>query len=251
MKKTKEKTTENEFEAEKLRYSVSGGNFFKHLSVLLLFVAMILILLSNWGFWHDLDMTNVYLQIILPIAGCMLFIIVVNHMGEKGFVLSFIPVVLLAAYVIINEADKGAPLHSILSIALCTVVTLSYILTVFGAISSKWMMLPITLFPLAYRIIVEDIDMFAADGFTVDPAFLQELAILCMIAALLFIVFAMKKREKPRKEKPIEEVLVELEDVPADGIDNEDTLQPEMQDIPCLADADTVVIVPSGEKGHE
>lgn len=252
MKKTKEKEIENEaVTAEgKLRYCVSKRNFFKRLSAFFTALAIILVLLSSWGFWHNIDMMFVYLQIILPIVSCILFIVVINHMGEKGFTLTFIPVICAAAYVIINEADKAAPLHSVLCIALCIVVALSYILTIFGAIGSKWMMLPLILLPLAYRIIVEDLDMFTKEGFALDAAFLQELAILCMIFAMLFIVLAMKKRDFSKKEKPIEEVLVELEDYPDGDFAEENTVQPEEQAIPCLADADTVVIAPSGEQ-HE
>lgn len=248
MKKTKEKKDkieENEAVATKLRYCVSKKNFFRTLSALLLGLAIILVLLSSWGFWHDIDMMFVYLQILLPIVSCVLFIVIINHMGEKGFTLTFIPVICAAAYLIINAADKASPLHSVLSIALCIVVALSYILTLFGVIGSKWMMLPIIALPLAYRIIVEDLDMFTKEGFALDAAFLQELAILCMILALLFICLAMKKRDFSKKEKPIEEVLVELED-------NPDAAEPEgeVQEVPCLPTDETVVIAPAGENNE-
>lgn len=255
MKKTKEKITENVVEAQeaaaqntKLRYCVSKRNIFKRISTLFLGLAIILILLSSWGFWHNIDMMFVYLQIILPIVSCIVFIVIVNHMGEKGFTLTFIPVICAAAYIIINEAGKGAPMHSVLCVALCIVVTLSYTMALFGAMGSKLLLVPIIIIPLAYRIIGEDMDMFTKEGFALDAAFLQELAILCMICALLFIVFAMKKRDFSKKEKPIEEVLVELENHPDGDLAEEDTLQPDEQEIPCLPDADTVVIAPSGEK---
>lgn len=237
MKNTKEKNTENEPITTKLRYSVSRQNFFKRLAVLLVALAAVLVLISGWGFWHELDMNFVYLQLLLPIVGCALFVVVVNNVGEKGFSLIIIPVMLDAAYIVVTEADKAAALHSILTIAICVIVTLSFILTVFGAIGSKWMMVPIILLPLAYRIIVEDLDMFTKAGFELDAAFLKELAILCMIFALLFTVFAMKKRVPAKKEKPIEEVLVELED--AEALASEDTIEPKPDAVP-LSEADTV-----------
>lgn len=245
MKKTKDKTEENEVQIAKIRYCVSKRNFFKRLSALLMGLAIILVLLSSWGFWHDIDMMFVYLQMLLPIVSCILFIVIINHMGEKGFTLTFIPAICAAAYIIINTADKAAPLHSVLCIALCIAVTLSYIFTLFGIIGSKWMMLPIIVLPLAYRIVVEDLDMFTKTGFAQDAEFLQELAILCMIFALLFICFAMKKRDFSKKEKPIEEVLVELED-------NPDALEPEenQEELLCLPTDETVVIAPSGEKNE-
>ena len=240
-----------DMENTKLRYCVNKRNFFARFCALLLGLSVILILLSGWGFWNNKDMLYFYLQILLPAVSCILFIVVINHMGEKGFTLTFIPVICAAAYLIINSADKAAPLHSVLCIALCIVVTLAYIMTLFGVIGSKWLMLPIVGLPLAYRIVVEYLDMFTkAEGLTLNGEFLQELAILCMVFSLFIITFAMKKRDFSKKEKPIEEVLVELELNPDGNAPEAENALPEEIQAPIQTENEAVIIAPSGEQ-HE
>lgn len=250
-RKAKESAKQAAKEA-KLRYRVSKRNFFMRLTWILLGLAAVFTVMSNWGCWKASDEYAVYLQLILPVVSCLLYMLIINHMGEKGFFLTFIPVLLGAAYMVIIEANSGKPLHSILIIALCIVVAISYTMTVFGTISTKWILIPIFGLPLAYRILVEDKDLFfnSMIPFSLEEA-LPEIAILCMITAMIFIVFAMKKRDFSG-EKPIEEVLVELEDKP-DGFATEETeepakLPPVPQQKSGLTDNEATIIEPSGEK---
>ena len=240
----------------KLRYRVSQRNFFTRLTWILLGLAIVFTLMANWGFWSVDDQYFIYLQIVLPVVSCLLYMLIINHMGEKGFFLTSIPVMLGAAYLIICSASSGKPLHSILMIALCIVVTMCYIMTVFGLIRSKWMLLPIFILPLAYRIFIEDKELFfSGKGSFELNDLLPELGVLCMLCAMIFIVFAMKKRDFS-KEKPIEEVLVELEENP-DGEVVEELQSSEPAQLPqyveptdVVIDNEATIIEPSGEK-HE
>ena len=128
----------------KLRYRVSKRNFFSRLTWILLGLSAVFTLMANWGFWNVEDEYFIYLQVILPVVSCILYMLIINHMGEKLFFLTFIPVILGAAFLIVNEANSKQPLHSILIITLCIVVAVSYIMTVFGAIRTKWLLLPIS-----------------------------------------------------------------------------------------------------------
>lgn len=237
----------------KLRYRVSKRNFFTRLTWILLGIAAVFIAVSNWGCWRTGDEYAVYLQLVLPVVSCALYMLIINHMGEKGFFMTFIPVLLGAAYVIIIEANSGKPLHSILIIALCIIVAISYTMTVFGTISTKWLLIPIFGLPLVYRVLVEDKDLFfnSLIPFSLDEA-LPEIAIICMITAMVLIVFAMKKRDFSNTEKPIEEVLVELEDNP-DGVAAEEPeelakIPPVPQHKWAQTDNEATIIEPAGEK---
>lgn len=234
----------------KLRYRVSKRNFFSRLTWILLGLSVVFTLMANWGFWNVEDKYFIYLQVVLPVVSCVFYMLIINHMGEKGFFLTFIPVIFGAAFLIVNEANSGKPLHSILIIILCIVVTMSYIMTVFGTIRTKWLLLPIFGLPLAYRIVVEDHDIFFSERSTFSLGeWLPELAVLCMISAMLFIVFAMKKRDFTNNEKPIEDVLVELEE----NFNSEDTIeesgeQPAAQKLLGKTDNEATIIAPAGEK---
>lgn len=248
-------------EKKKLRYRVSQRNFFTRLTWILLGLSMVFTVMGNWGFWKENDKYYLYLQIILPVVSCLLYMLIINHMGEKGFFLTSVPVILGAAYLIICAAASGKPLHSILMIALCIVVTMTYIMTVFGAIRTKWLLIPVFGLPLVYRIVVEDKELFFGGNGSFELAeWLPELAILCMICAMIFIVFAMRKRDFTKDEKPIEDVLVELEEN-LDGAETEVDAIPaeipaeipefsESQETVESIDNEVTVIEPAGEK-HE
>ena len=252
-KKAKEAAKQAAKEA-KLRYRVSKRNFFMRLSWILLGLAAVFTVITNWGCWGSDDRYAIYLQLILPVVSCVLYMLIINHMNEKGFFLTFIPVLLGTAYLIVVEANSGKPLHSILIIAICIIVAITYTMTVFGTISSKWVLLPIFGLPLAYRIAIEDKDLFfnSMVPLTLEEA-LPEIAILCMITAMLFIVFAMKKRDFTNNEKPIEEVLVELEDNP-DGVKAEETEEPvKLASMPQnygVTDNEATIIEPAGDKNE-
>lgn len=210
--KDKQKDTNNEIKKEtKIRYRVSQRNFFTRITWLLLGLSIVFTLMANWGFWKVDDEYFIYLQIILPIVSCVLYMLIINHMGEKGFFLTFLPVMLGTAYLIICESNAGKPLHSILIITLCIIVTMAYVMTVFGLIRSKWLLIPIFALPMAYRILVEDKELLFGSSAKLGDI-LPELGVLCMLCAMIFIVFAMKKRDFNKDEKPIEEILVELEE---------------------------------------
>lgn len=246
-----EKTADSEPEKkQKIRYRVGKRNFFMRLSWLLLAVSVLFLVMANWGFWHELDKTMICFKIVLPAASCIVYMLIINHMGEKGFFLTFIPVLSAAAYMIISVVDSGKMLYSLIGITLCIIVTLAYMMTVFGLIRSKWALLPIIGLPLAYRIAVEDHDLFFAGNAVHLTDLLPELSTLCMLTALFFIVFAMKKRDFTNKEKPIEEVLLELEENPAgeEAADNTQEAEPVQQTEVPETDNEAVIIAPAGEK---
>lgn len=190
-------------EKEKLRYSVSGKNIFTKISVLLLALAILFRLIGCWGFWNNQTPEFIYLQIILPVAACVLFAVVALYMGKKLFFLSFIPVLLGAVFFVVRAFSYDSWIHTILSVVISIIAAFIYTGTVFGGIRTKWLLLPLFGLPLAYDIGIEyRATILARQGAMPLGEFLPELSALCMMAALFFICFAMKKRDFTEKTEP-------------------------------------------------
>ena len=117
----------------------------------------------------------------------------------------------------------AAPLHTILCICLYLAVAFIYTATVFGVIRTKWLLVPLFGLPLIVHIYL-DRDMIAPKGKTVVLAeLLPEISVLCIMAALLCICFAMKRRDFAAEkassaEQQTIDLLVSNEEPPASEI---------------------------------
>lgn len=181
---------------KKLRYSVSRRNIFVKLSAFLMLLSMICRLLGYWGFWANKPTDFVLTQILLPILCNLLFAVVVLYMGERFFTLSVIPVVMGVVFFIIKALGFDSVIHMILCICLYLAVALIYTATVFGVIRTKWLLAPLFGLPLLYHIFVEDRNTLLANENAMSLGdWLPEISVLCVMTALLFICFAMKKRD--------------------------------------------------------
>ena len=76
---------------------------------------------------------------------------------------------------------------------------------IFTLIRTKWLLVPLFLFPFCYHVGVEDIARLRD---TVNPVTfaegMQEMSVLCIMLSLLFTALAMKKLVKEPKEQPWE-----------------------------------------------
>lgn len=203
-------------ERDKLRYSVSRKNIFVKLSALLMGLSALLRLFGYWGFWANKDAAFIYTQIALPVLCNVLFIIIILYMGKRLFSLTAIPVILGVVFFIIKALGFDSILHTILCILLYLLIAMLYTGTVFGVIRTKWLLLPLFGLPFVYHILVEDRNTFLANENAMSLAeWLPEISVLCIMLALFFITFAMKKRDfsKPEPdEQEIIDILVQNED---------------------------------------
>ncbi len=184
-----------EIENEKIRYSVSRKNFFVKLAVIFMILSALCRFLGYWGFWSNQTAGFVTFQIVLPILCNLLFIVLVLYAGRRFFSLTFIPVILGVMFFIIKAFGFDSILHTILCICLYLAVAFIYTATVFGVIRTKWLLAPLFGLPLIVHIYL-DRDMIAPKGKTVVLAeLLPEISVLCIMAALLCICFAMKRRD--------------------------------------------------------
>lgn len=212
-----------EIENEKIRYSVSRKNFFVKLAVIFMILSALCRFLGYWGFWSNQTAGFVTFQIVLPILCNLLFIVLVLYAGRRFFSLSFIPVILGVMFFIIKAFGFDSILHTILCICLYLAVAFIYTATVFGVIRTKWLLAPLFGLPLIVHIYL-DRDMIAPKGQTVALAeLLPEISVLCIMAALLCICVAMKRRDFAAEkassaEQQTIDLLVRNEEPPASAI---------------------------------
>lgn len=212
-----------EIENEKIRYSVSRKNFFVKLAVIFMILSALCRFLGYWGFWSNQTAGFVTFQIVLPILCNLLFIVLVLYAGRRFFSLTFIPVILGVMFFIIKAFGFDSILHTILCICLYLAVAFIYTATVFGVIRTKWLLAPLFGLPLIVHIYL-DRDMIAPKGKTVALSeLLPEISVLCIMAALLCICFAMKRRDfavekASSAEQQTIDLLVSNEEPPASAI---------------------------------
>ncbi len=212
-----------EIENEKIRYSVSRKNFFVKLAVIFMILSALCRFLGYWGFWSNQTAGFVTFQIVLPILCNLLFIVLVLYAGRRFFGLTFIPVILGVMFFIIKAFGFDSILHTILCICLYLAVAFIYTATVFGVIRTKWLLAPLFGLPLIVHIYL-DRDMIAPKGQTVALAeLLPEISVLCIMAALLCICVAMKRRDFAAEkassaEQQTIDLLVRNEEPPASAI---------------------------------
>lgn len=212
-----------EIENEKIRYSVSRKNFFVKLAVIFMILSALCRFLGYWGFWSNQTAGFVTFQIVLPILCNLLFIVLVLYAGRRFFSLTFIPVILGVMFFVIKAFGFDSILHTILCICLYLAVAFIYTATVFGVIRTKWLLAPLFGLPLIVHIYL-DRDMIAPKGQTVALAeLLPEISVLCIMAALLCICVAMKRRDFAAEkassaEQQTIDLLVRNEEPPASAI---------------------------------
>ncbi len=206
--------------SDKIRYSVSKKNFFVRLSVIFMLLSVLCRFFGYWGFWSNQKSGFIIFQIALPILCCLLFCLIVLYCGKRFFSMTFIPVLLGVMFFIIKAFGFDSILHTLLCICLYLAVAFIYTATVFGVIRTKWLLVPLFGLPLAVHIYL-DKDMFSAADKSVELSqVLPEISVLCIMAALLCICFAMKKRDFAAEKAAGEEqqtidILINNEEPPA------------------------------------
>lgn len=195
---------------DKLRYSVNRKSFFARLSATLMALSVMFRLLGYWGFWNNQSTDFIITQIALPILCNLLFIAVILTIGGRFFELTVIPVILGVIFFMIKSFGMGSVIHTILCLILYIVIAFVYTSVVFGNIRTKWVFLPLFGLPFIYQLLVEDRStLLATESAMSVGEWLPELSVLCIMLALFFITFAMKKREPRKAADPSEEEIVE------------------------------------------
>ena len=217
----------------KVRFSIDKTGFFAESAMILLILSAIFRIIGCWGLWTD----RVYalMLILLPVCCCLLLALCILLFGKKGFFLSFIPVLLGVVFFVFKSLYFDNWIHTVLCILLYMVVAVLYTGTVFGWIRTKWLLPPLFALPFLYHVIVEDLPALSNTAQPVTFADgMQEMSVLCIMAAMFCIGIGLKKHVKEPKviEPEVVEPVPPTEPLPASA----PAVQPEAAPAPAEAE---------------
>lgn len=184
----------------KIKYYIERKGGWAQAAMILMLMSAVFRVIGCWGMWTDSYFTAT--QIVLPICCNLLFALCVLVFGKKGFWLSAIPVLLGVVFFTVKAFGFESWIQTVLCIMLYLLVAVVYTGTVFGVIGTKWLLPPLFGLPLIYHIFVEDLARMqdAANPVALSEG-MQEISVLCIMAALLCAGFGIK-RHKPEAELP-------------------------------------------------
>ncbi|MBR4870027.1 MAG: hypothetical protein IKU12_04500 [Oscillospiraceae bacterium] len=136
---------------------------------------------SGWLFWS---------QGALPLLANLTFLVIVLRDSRDRLFRTAIPVWLGCIFFSLKALTFPSLLHTVLCLCLYMLVLVLYTATVMGKVPTQRLLIPLFTLPLLYHIFVEDMGR----AWTVWPL-VQELSVLCCMAALLCISVAMKKKD--------------------------------------------------------
>ena len=222
----------------KIKYYVEKNSFWTSAALIFMLLSIIFRGIGCWGLWNDREF--LITQIILPIASGLLFILLLAVLGRHALWTTFLPVLGGVAFFVLKALKFENTTQMLLCLLLYAAVAILYSGTVFTLIRTKWLLVPLFLFPFCYHVGVEDIARLRD---TVNPVTfaegMQEMSVLCIMLSLLFTAFAMKKQVKepaaqvgapsPAHDTPARPAPVEKEPIvvepPAENMEKtEDTL---------------------------
>lgn len=198
----------NETTNTKIKYTIDKKSFFGHSAILLMVMSAIFRFIGCWGYWND--MLLFVMHVIVPLVSCLLLILCISFLGKKGFFLSCIPVILGVIFFIYKSFSFESHIHMVLCIVLYLAVAILYTGTVIGSIPTKWLLPPLFGLPFIYHVLVEDLPALSNTAQPVTfSAGMQEMSVLCIMAALFCVGMGLKKVVVSRETTIVAEPLVD------------------------------------------
>ncbi len=185
---------------DKIKFYVERTGFWTEAALIFMTLAIVFRVIGCWGLWTDRYFLMT--QILLPIVSGLLFILLLALLGKHALWTTFLPVLGGVAFFVFKALTFENTTQMLLCLLLYAAVAILYCGTVFTLIRTKWLLVPLFLFPFLYHVAVEDIARLRD---TVNPVTftdgMQEMSVLCIMLSLLFTSFAMKKLVKKAKGK--------------------------------------------------
>lgn len=201
-------------------YYIERKGFWGRAAIVLMLLSAGFRLIGCWGMWKDPAFALT--QMALPICCNLLFALCILLLGKKGFVLSSIPVLLGVVFFIIKSFGFESKIHMVLCILLYLIVAVIYTGTLCGSIGTKWLLPPLFGLPFIYHLAVEDIPALQNPDITVSfTAGMQEISVLCIMAALFCTGMGLKKREPKQPEPELPKIKDPVVIVPAEETETE------------------------------
>ena len=200
-------------ESGRTRFYLDKTGFFAESAVILLAMAIIFRVIGCIGMWSN--RVDAIMLVLLPVLCCLLLILCIVLLGKKGFFLSFIPVLLGVVFFVFKSLGFESWMHTVLCVILYVVVAVIYTATVIGWIHTKWLLPVLFGLPFIYHVAVEDIPALIKTPESVTfAAGMQEMSVLCIMAALFCIGVGLKKRPPKQKKSRKEAAEPAAEPVP-------------------------------------
>lgn len=138
-----------------------------------------------------------WVHFVNVIAAAVVFAVAVIFFGEKCPQLTAASVLMGVVFFMVKAFTFETMTHTVLCLILYTAVLVLYSLTIFGIIRTKYLLYPLFGLPLLYHVFVEDMQIYIlADPQPPFFEWLPEISVLCIMAALLCVSVAMRKREE-------------------------------------------------------
>ena len=138
-----------------------------------------------------------WVHVVNVIVAAVVFAVAVLLFSEKCPQLTALSVLMGVVFFMVKAFTFETMTHTVLCLILYTAVLVLYSLTVFGILRTKYLLYPLFGLPLLYHIFVEDMQIYIlADPRPPFFEWLPEISVLCIMAALLCVSVAMKKKEE-------------------------------------------------------
>lgn len=144
----------------------------------------------------DMPVFYVLIHLGLPLVSAVIFWTVVEFFSREHLALTALSVLVGVVFFVFRIFSLGLPaVHIGLCLCLYALVFALFSLTVFGIIPTKKLLYPLFGLPLAYHVFIEDMKLYVlADPPVPFVAWLPEISVLLIMAGLLFLSVAMKKK---------------------------------------------------------
>lgn len=142
--------------------------------------------------WGETSVSRsvLWLQILLPLTANVSFVLILLRDGRDRLYRSAIPVWLGCVFFAAKALGFPSAVHTALCLLLYALVAVLYTATVTGRAATQKLLWPLFGLPMLYHIAVEDVQKV---GWPLHD-WLPEISVLCCMAALLWVSFAMRRR---------------------------------------------------------
>ena len=194
----------------KIKFFIDRKSFFGRTAITSAVLAVLFRLIGSIGFWAD--KTYLRFGLLLPVCACLLFALSVFFLGKKAFWTSAAGVLAGAVFFIYRLLHEDAlgdefiihdstgtfsnELWTALFIAAYIIIAVIYILTVFSAIKTKWVIAALFFIPFAAHLYY-DYTILANRSIAVSAAsMMNELSVLTVLCGAFFASVGLKKAYK-------------------------------------------------------
>ena len=175
------------------RYFVDNDSLFSSGAVIFFLLSFVFCVLGSLGKWDDRFF--IVSQVILPAVCTLLFAVFMKLFGRRLFFMTCLPAVLGLAFFVIRAFTYENVAYLIISLVLSLLSVFLYTAVIFGWIKRKWPLIPIFLVDFFFDAYVKGYNTLRNPEIAVSfSAVMQEISVLFIILAMLFVSFAMKNK---------------------------------------------------------